>query len=157
MSGLPTIRPRPEMPRPFIPDSPAAIAWHADFQAWVTEKERAEVAARVAGLVVPNIDLNRPTCTPRADYQWRDIPARRSNAVAGPRKCHDCSERVEGQAIRCKRCANKHAHRNRAARYGDKEYYRMKARESRERRRQAAREAMDERTTPPSPHLLRVS
>ena len=31
---------RPEMPRPFAPDSPEGIEWHAAFTLWVREKER---------------------------------------------------------------------------------------------------------------------
>lgn len=71
------MRPAPEMPRPFRPDSPEAIRWHREFTAWAEEKERLEIEERVAGIIVPAHDHNRPSCTPRADYEWRDIPKRR--------------------------------------------------------------------------------
>jgi hypothetical protein len=31
---------RPEMPRPFVADSPEALAWHKAFTKWVIEKDR---------------------------------------------------------------------------------------------------------------------
>lgn len=72
---------RPEMPRPYRPDSAAAIAWQRAFQAWVTEKHSLEIEDRVAGLVVPAHDHNRPSCTPKADYDWRRIHTRRRTAA----------------------------------------------------------------------------
>lgn len=69
---------RPEMPRPFVPHSAAAIAWQRAFQAWVTEKHSLEIEERVAGIDVGTVNLNRPSCSIKADYLWRDLRGRRT-------------------------------------------------------------------------------
>lgn len=69
---------RPEMPRPFVPHSAAAIAWQRAFQAWVTEKHSLEIEERVAGIDVAPVNLNRPSCSTKADYLWRDLRGRRT-------------------------------------------------------------------------------
>ena len=151
---------RPEMPRPFVSNSPTAIVWQQDFQEWVDKKALLTREVECT-LTIPPVDHHKPACTPRADYQWRDIPARRTNTVSGPKTCHDCSNSIEGRGSRCKRCADRHSHRNRSPRpaWGgaDKDYNRIKAAEARERRRQAIRETLDERNGPPAPHLRKIA
>lgn len=73
---------RPEMPRPFVPHSAAAIAWQRAFQAWVTEKHSLEIEERVAGIAIPAHDHNRPSCAIKADYLWRDLGGRAKRRIA---------------------------------------------------------------------------
>lgn len=40
---------RPEMPRPFIPDSPAAKAWQQSYQSWIEAKDRLKTALAIRG------------------------------------------------------------------------------------------------------------
>lgn len=72
---------RPEMPRPYYPDSAIAIAWQRAFQCWVDTKEALESAVAVAGVNITPQGHTRPACTPRADYEWRDIPKRKSRGT----------------------------------------------------------------------------
>lgn len=67
---------RPEMPRPFEPDSALGIAWHRAFTWWARKKEELEIAERCAGIVIEQ-GVREKACTPRADYEWRDIPKRK--------------------------------------------------------------------------------
>ena len=69
---------RPEMLCPFVPHSAAAIARQRAFQAWVTEKHSLEIEERVAGIDVGTVNLNRPSCSIKADYLWRDLRGRRT-------------------------------------------------------------------------------
>lgn len=71
---------RPEMPRPFVPGSSAAIRWHQAFQEWA-DKKAALIRAEECTLTVPAHDHNRPSCTPKADYDWRSIHPRRRKAA----------------------------------------------------------------------------
>lgn len=69
---------RPEMPRGLRSDHPQFIAWQRAFQAWVTEKHSLEIEERVAGIDVGTVNLNRPSCSTKADYLWRDLRGRRT-------------------------------------------------------------------------------
>lgn len=119
---------RPEMPRPFHPDAAISIPWQRAMQWWVETKERLEIEERVAGVIVPAHDHNRPSCTPRADYQWRDIGGRKapnphymaqkkaeSVARIPEGHCRDCRKPAEGHA-RCPRCLEKVREARKAAR-----------------------------------------
>lgn len=69
---------RPQSPGNVGANHPDMIRFHQDFTAWAEEKERLECAERVGKLELP--ELNRqPACTPRADYEWRDLRGRNSS------------------------------------------------------------------------------
>jgi hypothetical protein len=102
---------RPEMPRPYDPDSADAIAWQRAMQRWVDKKDRLERAVSMEGITV-EFERQTPVVTPRADYIYLEPVGRK---------------------------------RKRPAWSGaTREYNRQKARESRERRRAAIREALEE-------------
>lgn len=66
------LKTRPELPRPFNPDSEEAQAFLKVMQAWVTQKERLESLARVHGLHIV-FERQQPTCLPRTDiYHYND-------------------------------------------------------------------------------------
>jgi len=115
---------RPEMPRPFNPFTPEAIAWHRAMQWWVDTKahlerevhchvdpadNRPRVAAKIlddsAGLYVMDAPkpAKRPAWAADPDYMARKKRESRARATEA-KKCHDCAEMaVEGRS-RCERC-----------------------------------------------------
>jgi hypothetical protein len=49
------------------------------YERWLLVKGNLESAVTVAGIIVPPaIDQRGLACTPRADYEWRDIPKRKA-------------------------------------------------------------------------------
>lgn len=68
---------RPEMPRGLRSDHPQFIAWHQAMQKWVSDKA-ALVRAEECTITVPAHDHNRPSCSTKADYLWRDLRGRRT-------------------------------------------------------------------------------
>lgn len=98
------------------------------FTLWAAEKERLEVAVRLAGIDLMKVDLDRPSCTPRADYEWRDLGGRKapnphymakkkaeSVARIPAGHCRDCRKPAEGRA-RCPRCLQRVRDARKAAR-----------------------------------------
>jgi len=63
---------RPEMPQPFNPNWPEAIAWHRAFQWWVTRKEQLEMLATVP----KTEDADRRPLVCRAEVEYAR-PAKR--------------------------------------------------------------------------------
>jgi hypothetical protein len=102
---------RPEMPRPYNPDSTEAIAWYRAMQRWIDTKGRLECAVSMQGVTV-EFERQKPVVMPRADYIYREPMGRK--------------------------------HKRPAWSGATREYNRQKAREYRERRRAAIREAMKE-------------
>ena len=72
---------RPQMPRPFDPASPEAASYQQALQVWVTTKEGLDVATQLEGIQIVTTERQQPTCAPRADYGWRDIPTRKTKAT----------------------------------------------------------------------------
>ena len=110
---------RPELPRPYNPNSKEAKAHQKAFQAWVEKKERLECAERIEAM---NFSRQTPIVSPKADYQWRDVDAAPRKRQRPPRPAWSGST---------------------------PEYNAQKARESRERKKAermaAIREALNER------------
>ena len=69
---------RPEMPRPFIPNTPEAETFRRALQSWVEKKGDLEIDVRLEGVHIMVSERQQPTCAPRKDYEWRDIPVRKS-------------------------------------------------------------------------------
>lgn len=74
------------MPRPLPPAGDARYQnWLRAFTAWVDRKAQLETDVALEGVDLDAVRSNRPSCTPKADYQWRDIPVRRSRATTPAR------------------------------------------------------------------------
>jgi hypothetical protein len=69
---------RPEMPRPFNPNYPEAIAWQRAYQWWVDTKERLQRAADMENIVIEPSERT-PRCLPHSeDYVYREpMPRKR--------------------------------------------------------------------------------
>jgi len=50
------------------------------YEKWLLVRGQLESAVNVEGIVINPVDQTKPSCMPRADYQWRDIPKRPSRA-----------------------------------------------------------------------------
>jgi hypothetical protein len=75
---------RPEMPRPYNPNTPEAETFRRALQSWVEKKGDLEIDVRLEGVHIMVSERQQPTCSPRKDYEWRDMPAR-SHRTKAPR------------------------------------------------------------------------
>lgn len=112
---------RPEMPRGCRANDAAFVAWHQQFSEWVAVKETLDRAVACEGIALAPYDHSAPACTPRADYEWRDMkPGRRTNRPAWSEPgymakkkaenrakrggCRDCGQPPVKDRSRCQRC-----------------------------------------------------
>ena len=72
---------RPEMPRPYDPDSAIAIAWQRAMQWFVDTREKLEAEIRRDELQKMVFVRKAPSVTPRADYIYREPLKRRRRAA----------------------------------------------------------------------------
>ena len=101
---------RPAMPRPFIPDSPAAIKWHHAFQVWVTRKDELEKAgiepikdADTRPKVVPSKGEYKKPAWGGSSSEYMAIKKREQRA-RDEKGCVDCGAIRLPRKIRCGPC-----------------------------------------------------
>lgn len=70
------------MPRPLPPaGDPVYRAWVKAFSEWVSRKAQMETDVALEGVDLDAVRSNRPSCTPKADYIYREIMPRKRKAA----------------------------------------------------------------------------
>ena len=80
---------RPQMPRPFDPDSAEAESFRQALQFWSEKKGDLEIDARLEGIQIITNERQQPACSPRADYDWRDMTPKRIHRAKPAKKVWD--------------------------------------------------------------------
>lgn len=114
---------RPEMPRPFHPDSAIAIAWQRAFQQWTTKKESLEIDIRIGRTEPAYTSFTSLTKAPKAskpanrpawsgadpEYMAQKKREQRARDKATPKPCVEdgCTQPRNGFSSRCVSCGKK--------------------------------------------------